>query len=231
LGRGCKYNCCFCGGSCSAFKLHSNRTKMSLRSTDHIIQDIKTMDELGIHQSFLSHSSVVSEKYWNNLLKKIKQEKIEPKLHLELWQPISPKIILKLNKLSTILTANILAMSINQKTRNKIGIQYSNFFLKKSINKFKKQDLIFQISTYSNLPFQSKQTEQNNRIYCEKLRKKDIKAENIEQGISLEPASLMFLTPNKFQIKTNIRNFTDYYNSLKNKQTTYDPSFYTTKTN
>ena len=64
---------------------HSFITFKSPISRDHAkimeeletdIQDIKTMDELGIHQSFLSHSSVVSEKYWNNLFKQIFLRKI-----------------------------------------------------------------------------------------------------------------------------------------------------------
>lgn len=43
IGRGCVYNCLFCGGSFRAFRAHSNRSKISLRNTSSVVRDLKLL--------------------------------------------------------------------------------------------------------------------------------------------------------------------------------------------
>ncbi len=43
IGRGCSYNCQYCGGSKVSFRSHSGRTKPAARSIDSIIADLKRL--------------------------------------------------------------------------------------------------------------------------------------------------------------------------------------------
>jgi hypothetical protein len=43
IGRGCVFNCDYCGGSRSSFRLHSARIKPAVRSIDAVIKDLKQL--------------------------------------------------------------------------------------------------------------------------------------------------------------------------------------------
>jgi hypothetical protein len=46
IGRGCVFNCDYCGGSRSSFRLHSARIKPAVRSVDAVIKDLKRLEGL-----------------------------------------------------------------------------------------------------------------------------------------------------------------------------------------
>lgn len=43
IGRGCSYNCLFCGGSKKAFQIHSNRGDIVYRNIESVIRDLKLL--------------------------------------------------------------------------------------------------------------------------------------------------------------------------------------------
>ena len=45
IGRGCVHDCDYCGGSCSAFRLHSMRSRPVTRSVDAVIADLKRLKD------------------------------------------------------------------------------------------------------------------------------------------------------------------------------------------
>ncbi len=45
IGRGCVFNCDYCGGSRSSFRLHSERIRPAVRSVDAVITDLKRLKD------------------------------------------------------------------------------------------------------------------------------------------------------------------------------------------
>lgn len=68
IGRGCIYDCVYCGGSKKAFREHSDRTEVALRSIPSIIKDLKIL--LNYRDSFfICHET--SKNYMCELFKAI----------------------------------------------------------------------------------------------------------------------------------------------------------------
>jgi hypothetical protein len=64
-GRGCHYNCSFCGGSRSAFMKAHNRSCLTLRSPKRIADDIVRLDNMGIQSIYFPHSPLTTNSEFN----------------------------------------------------------------------------------------------------------------------------------------------------------------------
>lgn len=68
-GRGCNYDCSFCGGSKTAFRLSNNRKCLALRSPERIADDvIKLSNEMGIESIYFPHSPLTTNKVFNQAI-------------------------------------------------------------------------------------------------------------------------------------------------------------------
>lgn len=84
IGRGCAYDCGYCGGSRSAFQLHSSRSAIALRDPGTIVADLELCLRHGARQFLLSHT----EDACRGVLEAIRQRFPGPlpfSLNLESW--------------------------------------------------------------------------------------------------------------------------------------------------
>lgn len=72
IGRGCVFDCQYCGGSGSAFSLHSNRTRPVMRSIDSVISDLKRLKNF-TRKIYICYETKLD--YILNLFEAIKKEK------------------------------------------------------------------------------------------------------------------------------------------------------------
>jgi hypothetical protein len=71
IGRGCTFNCRYCGGSALSFRLHSGRTRPVVRSIESVIRDLKRIKD------FTSKIYICYENdrlYIKNLFKEMKKD-------------------------------------------------------------------------------------------------------------------------------------------------------------
>jgi len=71
IGRGCLYNCRYCGGSLGSFKLHSGKNKPVVRSIDAIISDMKRLKDV-TKKIYICYE--IDRQYIMTLFKAMKQE-------------------------------------------------------------------------------------------------------------------------------------------------------------
>ena len=93
IGRGCPFNCPFCGGGQRALQRLAGREKVILRSPEKVIEDITTInDTYKIPSLFFGHGAYPANfKYWKTLFGLIQKEKLDIGGDLEIWRLPFPK--------------------------------------------------------------------------------------------------------------------------------------------
>ncbi len=98
IGRGCPFNCPFCGGGQRAQQRLAGRNKVILRSPEKVIEDITTIiDIYKVPSLFFGHGAYPATlKYWKTLFGLIQKEKVDIGGDLEIWRLPFPKEMWKI---------------------------------------------------------------------------------------------------------------------------------------
>ncbi len=98
IGRGCPYNCPYCGGGQRAQQRNSGRNKVLLRNPNNVVEDISyLLSKYKIESLFFGHGTYpASLKYWKRLFGLIQKEKFEISGDLEIWRLPFPKEMWKI---------------------------------------------------------------------------------------------------------------------------------------
>ena len=98
IGRGCPFNCPFCGGGQRALQNLSGRDKVILRSPEKVIDDITFIkDTYKVQSLFFGHGAYPANlKYWKTLFGLIQKEKLDIGADLEIWRLPFPKEMWKI---------------------------------------------------------------------------------------------------------------------------------------
>jgi len=86
IGRGCAFNCHYCGGSCGSFRLHSGRVRPVVRSIDAVIADLKRLKDF-TRKIYICYEN--DRDYIKSLFKAMKKEETLVKtfrLYYGAWQ-------------------------------------------------------------------------------------------------------------------------------------------------
>ncbi len=88
IGRGCPFNCPFCGGGQKAQQNYMGRNKVIVRNPVKVVEDIyKILDDYKIPSVFFGHGVYPSNyKYWKTLFELIRKEKLDISADLEIWR-------------------------------------------------------------------------------------------------------------------------------------------------
>jgi len=73
VGRGCRHDCCWCGGSRSVHERIFGRSKLVVRSPARLVDNLGRLYQLGVDQAALSHDLAQPERFglghhWNGFL-------------------------------------------------------------------------------------------------------------------------------------------------------------------
>ena len=93
IGRGCPFNCPFCGGGQRAQQRLAGRNDVILRSPEKIIEDISDLlNNYKVSSFFFGHGTYPANlKYWKKLFGLIQKEKFDISGDLEIWRLPFPK--------------------------------------------------------------------------------------------------------------------------------------------
>jgi len=93
IGRGCPFNCPFCGGGQRAQQYLTGRNNVIFRSPEKVIEDMSMiLDNYKVPSFFFGHGTYsASLKYWKNLFALIQKEKFDIGGDLEIWRLPFPK--------------------------------------------------------------------------------------------------------------------------------------------
>ncbi len=119
IGRGCPFNCPFCGGGQRALQQSAGRNEVILRSPEKVIEDITTIkDKFKVPSLFFGHGTYPATfKYWKTLFSLIQKEKIDIGGDLEIWRLPFPKEMWKI--FHKTFSHNFSSISISPRTMSK----------------------------------------------------------------------------------------------------------------
>lgn len=77
VGKGCAYNCLYCGGCKDAHATISNRSMPIFRPTSEVIHDIRNLEANGMEKVCLNFGPFGDEKYYHDLLNRLGRTRLD----------------------------------------------------------------------------------------------------------------------------------------------------------
>jgi amino acid adenylation domain-containing protein len=222
VGRGCPYNCSFCGGNARAQKCISNREGHITRSIDSIMETIRDVAVMGYKLIYVTFEFAGSDEWYSKLFRRIKQEKISIHFGYGSWALPSKFLI---DELSQCFEHSIIEISpetadLQLRRKNKDRrLYYTNEELEECLQYVaKKSNVKAQLYFGYFLADETEETVFRTLDYCGKLFQEYPQvAEVLYFNLSTDPASLLFFDPEKYNMDILVNTFKDYLKALEEK--------------
>ena len=227
IGRGCIFNCKFCGGASVAQKCINSRTHQVYRSIDSVIATIKKAMEFGYRCFYTCYDFEGSDEWFTSLFKEIKKEQLSISFGYGCWTLPSKELVDALSECAeqAIIEISPESGNLSIRMRNKDRrISYSNEAMEKFIEyiaktKNVKAELFFSyflIDDTVDTVFETMRYIE--KLYCKYSEWIEIFFDNL----STDPASLLFLNPEKYNIHVDVQTFKDYLIQINAKYIEHD---------
>jgi radical SAM superfamily enzyme YgiQ (UPF0313 family) len=88
VGRGCLYNCCYCGGGAKAQQKINHRKGFIARKHDDVIKSIRELVDFGFEGSYVSFDPTPkwTEEFYGELFRRLRAEKLNFNLLFSSWR-------------------------------------------------------------------------------------------------------------------------------------------------
>ena len=216
IGRGCVYDCSFCGGGHHSHEIISGRQSIMLRSPERVADDIEVLRARGIDQVSLSHDpAILGEAYWKALLGELSRRRVRIGFYYEAFQLPGEDFIEAFAECADLQHSQI-ALSLlsgDENVRRLNGKQYSNHELFDTLKTLRRHRLPLAIYYSFNLPGQDEGALRKTLFVTQRLEhlypRPLLMVYN--QPHTLDPCSPMGRHPEDFGIKIEYRSFQDYF--------------------
>lgn len=220
VGRGCQYACLFCGGNCEAQRRMNNRSCVSVRSIDSVIKTVRKAISMGFTTMYTCFEFEGSEKWYIDLLERIKEEGLEINFIYGSWRLPSKELI---DAFSDCCKQVIMEISPEtgveelRRINKDIRLYYSNEQLEECLDHIEtKKNIKIQLYYGYFLVKDTEETITDTLKYIMKLALKY--SDFVEQeyfNFSTDPGSLIFFYPEKYNIEMNARKLRHYIEYIK----------------
>ena len=216
IGRGCVYNCSFCGGARSTQRKLAGRDGIVLRSVERTLDDIARLKALGVHQVSLSlDPAIIGPHFWGPLFAGLRDRGLRIGIYNEFFQLPSEEFLSSFAEVSdrSHTEVAISPLSGNEHVRRRNGKLFSNQELFRTLDWLRARELPLYVYFSLNLPGETPKTfeetlrvaEQIGRRYPARLLRM------INKCHTLDPGSPMSDTPSRFDVQPQYKTFIDYY--------------------
>ncbi len=216
IGRGCVFNCIFCGGSKMAHHELAGREAIVLRSPERIVEEIHRLRELGFDQVALSlDPAILTPAYWRKLFSLLQNSGIRIGIYNEFFQLPSDEFLEAFTKAADLAHTEVAIspLSGHEEVRHRNGKFFSNQRLLRVLEMLKRYEVPVFIYFSLNLPGETPDTfretldlaAQIGRLYPSRLLRM------LNSCHTLDPLSPMSRAPEAFGVEIHYRTFMDYY--------------------
>lgn len=215
-GRGCRFNCSYCGGSASAQRALAGRQSLAARSAKVVAEEVARLREQGVRQvSFSLDPAIFGESYWRALFQEIAARHLRPGIYNEVFQ-LLPKGFIQAFVEAADLSHSQLAITPlvgSEPVRKMNGKTFSNRELMETLAELKQHKVPVIVFFSLNLPGEDQKSFQKTLELAARLI--DFYPPDllliISQCHTLDPLSPMSVHPEQFGIGITLRTFADYY--------------------
>ncbi|MHA1714702.1 MAG: radical SAM protein [Promethearchaeota archaeon] len=226
IARGCPFNCPFCGGGQRAQYILNKRRQVIFRSPEKVVQDIKEIDNTyKVSTVFFGHGYYpANEKYFLEIFRKIRQERIDIGGALEIWRLPFNRL---LHKFSKTFDKGVSLLEYNIQAFSDKTIQKYRKVLDPTIKNDPEQiERLIRLAKYFKIPLRLWVNVGNPHEtpldlfkglkFVMKLNAENLFTKNsvciYSSPITASPASPTFENPEAFNIKIIQKSFQDFYN-------------------
>jgi len=217
IGRGCPVNCSFCGGSKFSQKIINNRTNVCFRSIKKTVEMITKIKDMGFNSIYISFDPYnLSNKYYLNLFRNLKIEKIDLNIIFESWGLPNKSFIKSYNNIksdNSFLVISPFSGSERIRKLNK-GTYYSNYQYINTFEKLRHNNIKFKTCYGARQPFEKIKDFKKTILFNNLVKKRfNNLLESEILPIQLDIASLAYENPDYFELKLLKKKFSDFVNN------------------
>ncbi len=219
VGRGCVYNCSFCGGNSIAQHRMNNRKGQIVRSVDSVVETIKKAMSYGFSLFYTCYEFEGCDAWYRALFQRIKEEKLRisycygcyslpSKELVDIMSDACEEVMIELSPETS---------SLELRKKNKDArIYYDNRQLEESLEYMgAKPNVKVQVFFAYFLPFETEETLFSTMRYISGLFSRFFHfTELIYGNLSTDPGSLLFFDPEAYDVEIKVRCFRDYLEQL-----------------
>lgn len=216
VGRGCRHDCCWCGGGRSAHERIAGRRKLVVRSPESLLEDLRRLHDLGLDQAALSHDlALPGRRYWEQVLSGMRRKKIRLGLWHQQFQLPSRDFLDALGRTARIETSllELTPLSGSEKVRRLNGKFFSNRQFLRALMECREREIPLFVYFSLNLPGEDAETtretlalaRQVHEMYPSRL----LRLANMFHTI--DPGSAISRRPERFGLRCQWNGFLDYY--------------------
>jgi len=216
LGRGCKWNCSYCGGSFEAQKIINNRTTVCMRSVDSVLASLQDVQRFGFDSTSLALDPLPcaeAEEFYLALFDGIQRLGISLSFEVERYTLPSRDFLRGFHKaLPGDSFVTLSPNSHSEEIRKKNGLhRYSNQELEDCLGVMDEEGVNCALFFTCGLPFENKEDLEGMAQYQRELRKRFKRVQCKTSMIEIEPGSPMSRDCKAYGIEPERTTFEDYY--------------------
>ncbi|MCP5102229.1 MAG: hypothetical protein GY950_02565 [bacterium] len=225
IGRGCVYNCSFCGGNAKAQEAMNNRTGQAVRSVESVVATIKKAYTFGYRLFYVCYDFEGSQEWFIRLFEAIKAENIKISFVYGCYSVPSRELIDAASGTfeNVMIEISPETADLDSRRQNKDNrLYYSNKDLDECLGYIgTKSNVKVQAFFAYFLPFDTEDTVFSTiELITEIFHKYSHFTDFIYGNLSTDPGSLLFFDPEKYKVDIQVRNFKDYLRVLKENYVT-----------
>jgi len=216
LGRGCVYNCSFCGGSQMAQKSNNNRKGVYFRSVESVLKSMKDLQRFGFDSVGLALDPPpvpVRENFYFAVFEGIKRENISLTVEVERYHLPTREFIRRFRDLPSLDSWVTLSPgSHNEEIRRRNGLyRYSNAELEECLGLMEEEGVNCLLCFSAGLPFEREDDLREMGRYLRRMQRKFKRVRCRTSMIEIEPGSPMSSNAQAYGVKPQRSTFMDYY--------------------
>jgi hypothetical protein len=215
IGRGCIYDCSYCGGGSACQARLAGRAGVDIRSPRRVAADLARLAAEGVHQAALTlDPCILGESYWEALFSEMRRLRVHIGLYNEHFQ-LPPLEFVRAFAEAVDLDSSALALSVlsHEPVRRLNGKAYSDAQLLRILSALRERRVPLAIYLSLNLPGETEEGFRRTLALAERIGQAypPELLRMFGQPHTIDPWSAMSLTPDEYGIEVALRSFSDYY--------------------
>ena len=216
IGRGCAYNCSFCGGGHETHARIGGRTCVALRSAGALVSSVRDLTRFGFEFACFTSDCVpphLADEFYARIFDEITQLQLPIQIEVERDFLPSPSFLDSFQRLPGKKSFVTLSPHThNEKLRAANGLhRYSNRDLEQCLDQMEERGINSRICFTCGLPFETREDLESLALFQKDIRHRYKKAQLKTCVIEIEPGSRMSSNPSSYQLRLDRTSFLDYY--------------------
>ena len=224
VGRGCPFNCPFCGGGQKAGEITNGRSTVVLRNIEKVVEDINALIEIADAKSVYFGHGVYPQNisYWKKLFRIIQKEKINIGADLEIWRlPVDRNFVTEFSKTFDHTASSLSFVTYPKRVRSRLEPLTDSYFNYDEnayhglLTEATASDIPLRLWFTVGNPFETvKDTFENLEAIAKIFASRKEKRRNIaffNLPVTVNPAAPAFEKPRSFGISLEPSTFLDFY--------------------